>query len=214
MSDLRYQCYNEEWVKWSTVSIISIFIYPIGIPLLFFVILYRNKHKLWTNFKKKVDNNGRTISNIKNRFGFLYGRYKKDKYYFEVIEFNRKLILVGAIMFLMPGSIMQISIAFIISTIFFILHIKLQPYNDNMDEHLQTITLLASMITLFSAIMLKAVQNSINETGYGKELFEFLMPCSNILVFILLFYVIATELWKNIETVYNYLYQTFIKKKQ
>jgi len=161
--------------------------------------LKKNKHKLWTNFKKKIDENGHIVSNIKNRYGFLYERYKKDKYYFEVIEFFRKLILVGAIMFLMPGSIMQISIAFIISTMFFIFHIKLEPYEEDSDEHLQTITLLASMITLFSAIMIKAVQNAQNDTGYGKELFEFLMPASNILVIVLLLYVITTVLVINMK---------------
>ena len=98
---------------------------------------------------------------------------------------------------------MQIAIAFIISTIFFILHIKFKPFKDETDERLQTITLLASMITLFSAIMLSAVQNTFeeNKSGYGKELFEILMPFSNIFVIILLIYVTLIELIGNIESI-------------
>ena len=202
--DLRYQCYDETWTKWSFVSFISIFIYPIGIPLLFYIILKKNENKLFTEFKYKLDDNGNKPSNIKNRYGFLYDRYKNDVYYFECIEFLRKLILVGAILFLYKGSIMQIAIAFIVSTVFFILHIKLCPFKDENDEKLQTITLLASMITLFSAIMLNAVQNTDEKyrNGYGKELFEILMPFSNIVVIAIMIYVICIELYANLESVF------------
>jgi len=209
--DLRYQCYDETWTKWSFVSFIGIVIYPVGIPFLFFIILKMNENKLFSEYKYKIDEDGKKPSNIKNRFGFLYDRYRKDVYYFESIEFLRKLILVGAILFLYKGSIMQISIAFIVSTIFFILHIKLQPFKDTNDERLQSITLLASMITLFSAIMLSAVQNTMDEdkNGYGKELFEILMPFSNIFVIILMIYVVSCEVYGNLEsvclTISNYL---------
>ena len=59
------------------------------------------------------------------------------------------------------------------------------------------VTLLCSTIALFSAIMLNAVQN---ESGYGKELFELLMPFSNIFVIILMVYVTGIKLWANIKT--------------
>ena len=124
----------------------------------------------------------------------MYERYKYETYYYEILEFIRKFVLVGAIMFLMPGSVMQISMGFIISTIFYIIHIRLQAYQDDIDNNMQSSTLLASMITLFSAILLKAVQNTENDTGYGKEFFEFLVPSSNILVLILLVYVIFIDL--------------------
>ena len=189
--DLRYKCYDETWAQWSIVSVVGIFLYPVGIPLLFYLALCRNEQKLFAEYKYKLDQDGNKPSNIKNRYGFLYDRYREEVYYFESVEFLRKLILVGAVLFLYKGSIMQIAIAFIVSTVFFILHIKLQPFKDESDERLQSITLAASMITLFSAIMLSAVQNTPEEEqeGYGRELFEILMPASNVLVIILMGYV-------------------------
>ena len=68
------------------------------------------------------------------------------------------------------------------------------------------------MITLFSAIMLSAVQNTPEEEqeGYGRELFEILMPASNVLVIILMGYVSVVELSGSIESTWinikSYLY--------
>ena len=206
--DLRYQCYDETWTKWSIVSYFGILIYPIGIPILFYYVLKQNENSLFKEYNYCLDDDGKKPSNIKNRYGFLYSRYKEEVYYFESVEFLRKLILVGAIMFLMPGSIMQISIAFIVSIVFFILHIKLQPFKEDSDTHLQSITLFCSSVTLFSAIMLNAVQNSKTESGYGKELFELLMPASNMLVLILMLYITFIELKSNLETISIFISET------
>ena len=68
------------------------------------------------------------------------------------------------------------------------------------------------MITLFSAIMLSAVQNTPPEEqgGYGRKLFELLMPASNVLVIILMGYVSIVELSGSIESAWinikSYLY--------
>ena len=137
--------YDSIWTKWSIVSIIGIFLYPIGIPIIFYIVLRKNKEKLFKEYNYKICDDGSKPSNIKNRYGFLYDRYRKEVYYFESVEFLRKLILVGAVLFLYKGSIMQIAIAFLVSTVFFILHIKFQPFKD--ESIITDVTLLASMIT-------------------------------------------------------------------
>ena len=43
------------------------------------------------------------------------------------------------------GSVMQIAIAFIISTIFFILHIKFQPFKDE-SESLQSVPMVVTVV--------------------------------------------------------------------
>ena len=59
--------------------------------------------------------------------------------------------------------------------------------------------------------MLNAVQNTDSQTtGYGKELFEILMPMSNILVVLLMSYVTIIELSNSIESMWNFIY-TYIR---
>ena len=69
--DLRYKCYDETWAQWSIVSVVGIFLYPVGIPLLFYLALCRNEQKLFAEYKYKLDEDGNKPSNIKNRYGFL-----------------------------------------------------------------------------------------------------------------------------------------------
>ena len=52
------------------------------------------------------------------RFGFLHEAYAADMWFGELIECARKVIMVGAIMFVFPGTPTQTAIAFAVAYIF------------------------------------------------------------------------------------------------
>jgi hypothetical protein len=59
VADLQLLCYTETWNNWVAVAGIAVLIYPVGIPVFFFVVLYKNRYRL-----------GKTA--VKQSLGFLY----------------------------------------------------------------------------------------------------------------------------------------------
>ena len=58
-SDFNLRCYDSEWYRYLTANIIFLIMYPVGIPLLFFVLLWRNR----SNFG---------LASVRVRFGFVF----------------------------------------------------------------------------------------------------------------------------------------------
>jgi hypothetical protein len=46
VDDLRYTCYGHQWKSYLGVDILFIVMYPIGVPCMFFALLYMNRLKL------------------------------------------------------------------------------------------------------------------------------------------------------------------------
>ena len=69
VADYRLAFGDEKWNAYSIAGIVGILVYPIGCPLLYFVLLYRNSHKLYSDRK------------IKERLGFICSRYEPEYYW-------------------------------------------------------------------------------------------------------------------------------------
>ncbi len=59
LEDFNIKCYDQRWFNYLPFNIASIVVYPIGIPLMFFYVLW--KHRL--NFRRP---------DIRAQLGFLY----------------------------------------------------------------------------------------------------------------------------------------------
>jgi len=141
VQDLSTQCYTAEWSKHAILAVVGIILYPVGIQVYTFIILKRNRHKLW--FSKK----------IADRYAMLYARYEAKYYFWELTEMQRKLLLCSAVTFIAPGTIMQVIGAIAISSVFACAHIKCQPFEADLDDNLQTGALLSAVCTMWGAAL-------------------------------------------------------------
>lgn len=71
--DYSLKCYDSDWIIYAGVSIAGICFYCIGIPLMDYIILIQNQHKLFISEK------------FEGRFGFIYGRFS-DEYFYWVTQ--------------------------------------------------------------------------------------------------------------------------------
>jgi len=147
-ADYRLICSGEEYEYYMYLAIAGILIYPIGCPLLYATLLYRNKNKL-----HGTDEAG---SKIRERLGFIYDRYEPDFYWWEVVEMIRKFFLTGLILFMAPGSIAQLASALMIGTYFMAAHVKYQPFILREEDNLQSMSLITTVLILIFGIMIKA----------------------------------------------------------
>ncbi|CAM9103682.1 unnamed protein product, partial [Laminaria digitata] len=77
-------------------------VYPIGIPAFFCWWLVRNR-----NYMKMSDRE--TIAHLQP-FSGVWGTYKPSRYYFEVVEYCRRLTLSMSSVFLVPNSVDHIAV--------------------------------------------------------------------------------------------------------
>jgi F0F1-type ATP synthase membrane subunit b/b' len=142
-ADLSLECYTSDWLDQAMVGIFGILAFPIGIPLWCYTLLSRNRHKLYSNPKFGA------------RYGFFYMRYEEMYWYWEVTEMLRKFILCGVVIFIAQGSMLQLCFSIVTGAFFMAIHFKFQPFEDDLDDNLQTSALVANFLTLVTTILIR-----------------------------------------------------------
>jgi hypothetical protein len=103
------------------LGVFGIAVYAIGIPVLFFYLLRANKDKL---------NDPETIGLL----GFLYCGYAATFWLGELVEMTRKLVMSGVIMFVTPGSVMQIIMAVLFCIVFLGMQLLCNPFEEEVEN--------------------------------------------------------------------------------
>lgn len=126
-----------------------ILVYPIGIPSLYFVLLYKNKHSL------SEPNTDRFGNREIMPYVFLWRDFKPNMYYFEVIECFRRVLLTGAIVLIDPGSSVQITFACLMAFVSLLVFELIRPHSNNVDTWLYRLGCVIIFVTNFMGLLLK-----------------------------------------------------------
>merc|ERR1712065_19992 len=97
MSDLSVKLDDPKYKTMAWFAGIFIFVYVIGIPALYILILYKKRHII----AKDPDEEGVAINpddhqevmKCRTEFGAMYKDYKRKYYWFELVEMSRKILL-------------------------------------------------------------------------------------------------------------------------
>ena len=73
----------------------------------------------------------------------------------QVLETYRKLLLVGFLTFMNPGSMMQLIAALVVSLIYFALQMQARPFRDSINDTLAGGLLLATVSVFICCVLLK-----------------------------------------------------------
>lgn len=95
-SEISIECYNETHLYLLIfVSIPSLILWIVGIPMVLVSILIRNKDTLDMSKKLRLENQEElsAVMTFKTRYGYLTNGYKSESYYIEIINFYKKAIL-------------------------------------------------------------------------------------------------------------------------
>ena len=94
---------------------------------------------------------------------------------------TRKLFLCSLIIYVQPGTMMQVIGATVIATIFMSAHIKCQPFEEDLDDELQSASLVSTVFTLWAAALLMTPETASPLVGP-------FMVFVNVVVFVLAMY--------------------------
>lgn len=113
IADLRIECFTDKWTQFAFGAVALVLLYPIGIPLFFFAIL-----KL--NYKHLADDV------IRAQLGFLYDGYRRNTWWFEMLDMAHKLFLTSFVAFFDQSS--QISVGMSVVILYLLILLLLNPY--------------------------------------------------------------------------------------
>lgn len=178
--DMTVQCYDDQWLTRLPLSLLAVLLYPVGVPVFFFSILYRNRGRL-------------NQDGILARYGDLYSCYKPEYFYYEIVEMSRKLLLTGIVIYIKPGTGLQLLVAVCISCIFLMLHTDKKPFKNEEDNTMQFFALIATPVTLLSAYAIQLSRMSSTQGEYGSWLLPCAMISINALVLLLVVVISASR---------------------
>lgn len=169
--DFSIDCNSQRYRDWTPYAVIMILIYPIGIPLTFWVLLMEHRNILRDpiNLQKEKAINNINIGHVT----FLIESYKPEYYYFEVIECFRRLALASAIGLFSDDSPVPVALAVVISFGFSVLFSHVKPYKEYEDNLLAEILSCSLVLLFLSALFIK--QDVTDLEGDEEEVYAFIL---------------------------------------
>ena len=130
-ADYSVDCDSSEYSSIFGLALVMILVYPIGIPSMYLVMLWRNREKLDPQkFFTEMSLGESVVKREKevNHLKFLFDAFLPHYWWTEVMECVRKLLLTGFMVFIYEGSGLQIFASMIVSTFFLVIYAKIEPY--------------------------------------------------------------------------------------
>ena len=194
-ADHGISCDSPSYKKWSVYAGIMVFIYPVGIPLLYFAELWYHRKAINPDVSAgappaadaPADGDappaGLTIMTekdvqelkIKRRsedksiqhLEFLFRDYEPRTYLFIVFECVRRLALTGMLIFIFPGSASQIVVGLFVAVFSQLIIAAAGPYHEDQDDTLATVGQFQIVLVFISSFVLLVKDIPQQQDGAG-----------------------------------------------
>lgn len=168
--DHNLDCNADEHTFYALYATAMTLVYPIGIPFMYWVLLFRSRKLLngGQKEKEKIMSKEQALrealeERVKNEekdptlkaLSFLYGNYEPKYWWFEVFESLRKLSLTGFLVFVAPGSAAQVLFSLIICFVALLVYRDCKPFTSESTDGLNSATQLQLYFTLLGALAIK-----------------------------------------------------------
>lgn len=165
-ADYRIECNSTKHEALQVYAGFMILVYPVGIPLFYAALLFIHSDVL-RNDKDREENE------LVRPTADLWDAYKPDRFYFEVVECSRRLMLAGIAVFIYPGTAAQVAITLMIAVFYLALFEGLSPYESKWDVWLARTGHIVVFTSMFLALLNK-VDVSQEDAG-SQKVFEVIL---------------------------------------
>jgi hypothetical protein len=152
------------------LALVGVLLYPVGIPV-FFTALLRSHTTVSVNGQPvAADPDAPPMLKdpvVEEKFGFLYARFRIEFWWYETSEMVRKLFIGGITMFISPGTPTQIVAAIAANSFFMAMQLFCWPFKTYDDNVLMAISLVATTVTLFGALIVNAQIDILDDYANG-----------------------------------------------
>jgi len=153
-TNLDIECNTSRWNSYAYAGAFLIAVYPIGVPLFFFFLLWYNLSTLH-------------LDRTKAAIGFLYAGYRIEAWWFEMVDMAHKLFLTCLIAFI-PGDY-QLPVGMVVAIIYMVILLRLHPYIRPEDDTLQLLAQTEIYLLLLAGSIF--YHNPIEQLGNEEDKF-------------------------------------------
>lgn len=188
-TDYRIECNASKHIALQIYSGFMVILYVSGIPAFYGILLFNNREVLLTIVGREEDESIKPITD-------LWKPYRPERFYYEVIECIRRVLLTGVLVFIFPNTAGQIAVALIIATFFLALSEALAPHASLWDTWCSRTGHAIVFMSIFLALLLKV--DVSEERASSQEVFEWVLVIAHsVLVLIVVVEAVAMVLaWK------------------
>jgi hypothetical protein len=166
--DYSVSCSSQKYHSGFIWAIVSIIVYPIGIPCYYFFVLYTAREDIKGRDCTAVAQEAESESEAKamrlqrlQSIRLLFETYEPKFWYWEVIDTFKRLMLTGVLVLIAQGSAVQIVVGMCLSLLFLKLYDISRPHADQAIYAIETVSQWQVFFIFFLALLLKADFGSV-----------------------------------------------------
>ena len=156
VADYSIDCESPRYDLGVAIAVLMVFIYPIGIPALYFYCLHQKREEIMNrnNLAKMVDGKPNLPEGL-IVLEFLFRAYRPEFWYFEILETYRRLSLTAILSVIATGSSAQTVCAMSLAMVFVKSYDKLKPYEKDRVARIAEIGQIQTLFTFFGAHIIR-----------------------------------------------------------
>ena len=183
-ADYRLRCFEGVWYLYASLAIAGIAVYTIGIPLMLFVVLRRNRRYLYESTCPRDQMHRH--AEVKRRLGAVYSDYNPDAYYFDLVDMLRRLLLTGGLIILGESSNTQIFLGALICMAWLCLVLAKRPYRAFWDNALSVASSSGLLLVILSGMALEIYRLTPEyaQDPYQRHAFAAVMMVASVFVIV------------------------------
>lgn len=147
-ADYRIECDSPKHRRLQIYSAFMVIIYPIGIPLLYAVLLFQSRADLKVEATRGRNPRVQLISD-------LWQPYTPQCFYYEVVECGRRIMLTGVVVFIFPNTAAQIAITLVLAFAFYAVLEILAPYASSFETWTARTGHVVVFFSMYVALLLR-----------------------------------------------------------
>jgi hypothetical protein len=155
-ADYELDCTESAGLRYGVNGMLLI-IWPIGLPAVLYLWMIRSKPDILSEDPDTLQ-----------KFDFVLADYRTDRWYWEVVELGRKLVLSGLIGLFGRGTIAQTFAATLLSFLFFAFSVHMQPYKQPKMNLIKAFTEFQIFGVLLVCIILQTDASGLPISGIGN----------------------------------------------
>lgn len=177
-ADYSLTCSTDLHTAMEIYAGLMILVYPVGIPAAFSWWLFSNRHDLvQVGDVGKSSDGARALDHLQPMRS-LWAPYKPNRYYYEVVECGRRILLTGLAVFLLPGSAAQVAIEVVLAVVFIAVSDTLSPFVDMLDAWLYRCGTWIIFFSMYLALLLKV--DASDEDNQSQVVFAKVLIAANV----------------------------------
>lgn len=169
-ADYQIECDSAKHIAYQVYAGFMMVLYTAGIPVLYAFLLLRHRDLL-TNTEGREDNLA-----LKSTTD-LWKPYKPGRYYYEIIECGRRILLTGVVVFIYPNTPSQIAVILVVAVFYMVVAESLEPYASRLDAWISRTGHVIVFLSMYVALLLKV--DLSDERADGEAVFEAILVFSH-----------------------------------